>query len=343
MEKELKHKKALITGISGQVGSFLAEFLLEENYEVHGIVRRSSSGFLNNVEHIKKQLNLHFADMTDYNSLDKIIKEVEPDEIYNLAAQSHVSVIFQNPIYTHEVNSTGTLNLLEIIRTNKMKNVRFYQASTSELFGKVQETPQTEETQFHPRSPYGFSKLGAYWAVKNYREEYNIHASNGILYNAESERRGEMFVTRKITKTIANIMNGEEHHLNIGNLYVKRDWGYAKEFAKIIWLMLQQDTSDDYVIATGQLHTVREFIEKAFKCVKINIEWQGQGLNEVGVDSETKRMLVKVNEEFYRASDEYTLVGDYSKAKKKFGWKPKIKFKELVKLMMEHDMKGIEI
>lgn len=341
-------KRALITGITGQDGSYLAEFLLEKGYEVHGLVRRTSSITKERIEDIYKNLDLknknlylHYGDMTDSSSIQNIISIVRPDEIYNLAAMSQVGISFDIPEYTANCDGIGLLRLLEAVRKLKIDNVRIYQASTSELYGKVTETPQNEETPFNPQSPYGISKLYAYWISKNYRESYNMFICNGILFNHESERRGENFVTRKISLGIANIKNGGNESIKLGHLDSKRDWGYAKEYIESMWLMLQQDNPDDYVIATGETHTVREFVEEAFKLVGIEIRWMGGGIEEKGIDKEG-RILVEIDPRYFRPSEVEMLVGDPSKAKEKMGWEPKIKFKELVKLMVESDLKKWE-
>lgn len=339
-------KKALITGITGQDGSYLAELLLEKGYIVHGLVRRSSSFNRSRIEHIKfkdgeykDRFFLHYGDLTDSSNLNRILEKIEPEEIYNLAAQSHVKVSFEVPEYTAEVDAIGTLRLLDAIRETKI-GAKFYQASTSELFGKVQEIPQKETTPFYPRSPYAVAKLYAYWITVNYREAYNLFACNGILFNHESPRRGETFVTRKITLDIAKILKGEKDRLILGNLNAKRDWGYAGDYVEAMWLILQQDTPDDYVIATGETHSVREFCELAFKYVGIDIIWEGEGLEEKGIDKKTGKILVEVDPEYFRPTEVEFLLGDPTKAKQKLGWTPKVKFEELVKMMIEHDLKN---
>ena len=327
-------KVALITGATGQDGSYLAELLLEKGYEVHGIIRRSSLINTHRINHIYDKLKLHYGDLTDSTNLVRVIQLVQPDEIYNLGAQSHVKVSFEIPEYTGQVDALGTLRILEAVRLLGMESkTRIYQASTSEMFGKVQEIPQKETTPFYPRSPYGVAKLYGYWIVKNYRESYGLHASSGILFNHESPRRGETFVTRKITRGLSRISVGEQDILYLGNLNSKRDWGHAKDFVEAMWLMLQQDEPDDYVIATGEQYSVREFVEEAAPYFGMKIEWMGEGLNEVGIDKHTKRVVVKVSPKYFRPSEVETLLGDASKAKKKLGWKPKISFKQLVEDM----------
>ena len=327
-------KVALITGITGQDGSYLAELLLETGYEVHGIVRRSSLINTHRIDHIYENINLHYGDLTDATNLIGVIKKVKPDEIYNLGAQSHVKVSFEIPEYTGQVDGLGTLRILEAVRILGMENdVRIYQASTSELYGKVQEVPQTETTPFYPRSPYGVAKLYGFWIVKNYREAYGLHASSGILFNHESSRRGETFVTRKITRGLSRISVGSQDVLYLGNLDAKRDWGHAKDYAEAMWLMLQQDEPDDYVIATGEQHSVREFVEIAAPFFGLNIEWKGEGIEEEGVDKTTGRSIIKVSDKYFRPTEVDSLLGDASKAKEKLGWEPKITFKQLVEDM----------
>lgn len=335
-------KKALITGITGQDGSYLTELLLEKGYQVHGIVRRTSLFNRNRIEHLHSNPNLilHYGDMTDSSNLNRILEKVEPDEIYNLAAQSHVQVSFEVPEYTAEVDAVGTLRLLDAIKQTGVK-ARFYQASTSELYGKVQEVPQTEKTPFYPRSPYAVAKLYAYWAVVNYREAFGIHASNGILFNHESPRRGETFVTRKITLGVAGIVSGKMDRLVMGNLDAKRDWGYAPDYVEMMWMMLQQDEPDDYVVATNETHTVREFIEEAFKIVGKNIVWKGKGVDEKGYDEKTGKVLVEINPRYFRPTEVDLLIGNPAKAKEKLGWEPKVRFKELVKIMVEADLMNV--
>ena len=327
-------KVALITGITGQDGSYLAELLLETGYEVHGIVRRSSLINTHRIDHIYENINLHYGDLTDATNLIGVIKKVKPDEIYNLGAQSHVKVSFEIPEYTGQVDGLGTLRILEAVRILGMENdVRIYQASTSELYGKVQEVPQTETTPFYPRSPYGVAKLYGFWIVKNYREAYGLHASSGILFNHESSRRGETFVTRKITQGLSRISVGVQDVLYLGNLDAKRDWGHAKDYAEAMWLMLQQDEPDDYVIATGEQHSVREFVEIAAPFFGLNIEWKGKGIEEEGVDKITGRSIIKVSDKYFRPTEVESLLGDATKAKEKLGWEPKTTFKQLVEDM----------
>lgn len=345
-------KRALITGITGQDGSYLAEFLLEKGYEVHGIIRRSSSFNTGRIEHLyieelikdmhaKRKIYLHYGDMTDSTSLIRLIREVEPDEIYNLAAQSHVKVSFEVPEYTADTDGIGTLRMLEAIRFLGMeRKCRFYQASTSELYGKVVEVPQNENTPFYPRSPYAVAKLYAFWIVKNYREAYNMFAVNGILFNHESERRGETFVTRKITLAASRIAHGMQEKLYLGNLNAKRDWGYAKDYVECMWLMLQHDKPEDFVIATGETHSVREFCTLAFQYTGIDIEWQGVGIMEKGIDKRTGKTIIEVDPKYFRPTEVDLLLGDPSKAKKLLSWNPvKTPFPKLVKLMVESDMK----
>jgi GDPmannose 4,6-dehydratase len=347
-------KKALITGITGQDGSFLAEFLIEKGYEVHGILRRSSSFNTGRIEHLyldewvrdmkrSRLVNLHWGDMTDSSSLIRIIQTVQPDEIYNLAAQSHVKVSFDVPEYTADTDAVGTLRLLEAVRILGMeKKTRIYQASTSELFGLVQEVPQKETTPFYPRSPYGVAKLYGYWITRNYRESYGMYAVNGILFNHESERRGENFVTRKITLAACRIAQGHQDKLYLGNLSALRDWGYARDYVECMWLMLQQEKPDDYVIATGEQHTVREFCMLAFREAGINLGWEGEGLEEKGIDTATGKVLVEVDPKYFRPSEVQTLLGDPTKAKTELGWNPrKTSFENLVKIMVEHDMEFV--
>ena len=344
-------KTALITGINGQDGSYLAELLLEKGYQIHGIIRRSSTFNTERIEHLyieslikdlhsKQKIRLHYGDMTDSTNLIRLIQQIKPDEIYNLAAQSHVKVSFELPEYTAETDGIGTLRLLEAIRICGLEQkTKIYQASTSELFGKVQEIPQTETTPFYPRSPYGVAKIYAFWITKNYRESYNIFAVNGILFNHESERRGETFVTRKITLAAARIKHGLQEKLYLGNLNSLRDWGYAKDYVECMWLMLQQDVPEDYVIATGEQHSVREFCELAFKEVGITMIWEGTNENEKGICKETGRILIEVDPNYYRPAEVETLLGDPSKAKNQLGWNPtRTSFEELVKIMVQHDL-----
>jgi GDPmannose 4,6-dehydratase len=329
-------KKALITGITGQDGSYLAELLLEKGYEVHGIKRRSSSINSERIDHIYNDNNfiLHYGDLTDGTNLTRLIADIQPEEIYNLGAQSHVHVSFEIPEYTAQVDALGTLRILEAIRLLKLENkTRVYQASTSELYGLVQEVPQKENTPFYPRSPYGVAKLYGYWIVKNYRESYGIHASSGILFNHESPRRGETFVTRKIVKGLHNISCGNQDTLYLGNLNAKRDWGHAKDFVEAMWLMLQQDRPDDYVIATGEQYSIKEFIEACAPYFNMSIEWRGHGLNEVGIDKNTGNLVIEVDPKYFRPAEVDSLLGDATKAKSVLGWTPKHSFEQLVKDM----------
>ena len=327
-------KKAYITGITGQTGSYLSELLLEKGYEVHGMIRRSSSFNTSRIDGIFDNLNLHYGDMTDSISIFNHIKEIQPDEIYNLAAQSHVKVSFEIPLYTADVDAMGTLRIIESVRTLGLdKKTKIYQASTSELYGLVQEIPQKETTPFYPRSPYGVAKLYAYWISKNYRESYDMWISNGILFNHESPRRGETFVTRKIIRALSKISVGLQDVLELGNLNAKRDWTHARDSAEAMWLMLQQDEPDDYVIATGEQYSVREFVDEAAPYFGMKIEWMGEGLDEVGYDWNTKKVVIKVNPKYFRPAEVETLLGDASKAKEKLGWEPKISFKQLVEDM----------
>ena len=337
-------KNALITGITGQDGSYLAEFLLEKGYDVHGIVRRSSQPTTQRIDHVLDKITLHFGDMTDFSSLVSVIKEIKPNEIYNLAAQSHVQVSFDVPEYTADVDALGTIRILEAIKTSGFENyTKFYQASTSELYGKVQEVPQTETTPFYPRSPYGVAKQYAYWMTINYRESYGMFAINGILFNHESERRGIEFVTRKITIAVSRIAKGIQEKLYLGNLSAKRDWGYAKDYVECMWLMMQHDIPEDFVIATGEYHSVREFTTLAFKEVGIQIKWIGEGLEERAIDIDTKKPLVEVDPEHFRPAEVEELLGDPTKAKNLLGWNPnKTSFEELVKIMIQGDMKNLE-
>ena len=330
----MKGKIALITGISGQDGSYLAELLLEKGYEVHGIIRRSSSINTNRINHIYDDINLHYGDLTDSTNIVRVIQKVQPDEIYNLGAQSHVKVSFEMPEYTADVDAVGTLRILEAVRLLGMEDrVRIYQASTSELYGLVQETPQKETTPFYPRSPYGVAKLYGYWITKNYREAYGMYACTGILFNHESPRRGETFVTRKITRALYRISVGLQDCLYLGNLNARRDWGHAKDFVEAMWLMLQQDTPDDYVIATGTQYSVREFVEEAAPYFGMKIVWEGKGLDEVGINKNTGKPIIRVDSKYFRPAEVETLLGDASKAKENLGWGPKISFKQLVEDM----------
>jgi len=339
-------KKALITGVTGQDGSYLAEFLLEKGYEVHGIKRRSSSFNTGRIDHLFHDLHekdvkfiLHYGDMTDSSSLINLIQKIQPDEIYNLAAQSHVAVSFEQPVYTANSDGLGTLRVLEAIRLLGMeKKVRFYQAATSELFGKVQETPQRETTPFYPRSPYGVAKLYAYWITVNYREAYDMYACNGILFNHESPVRGETFVTRKITRGLARIKLGLQDCLYLGNLHARRDWGHARDYVEMQWLMLQQDEPEDYVIGTGEQHSVKEFVETAADNLGIKLSWQGEGLDEEAISMETGKVIVKIDPRYFRPAEVDTLLCDPTKAKEKLGWVPKTSFSELVKEMTEADL-----
>ncbi|XP_050542804.1 GDP-mannose 4,6 dehydratase [Daktulosphaira vitifoliae] len=346
-KEDFNKKVALITGITGQDGSYLAEFLLNKGYEVHGIIRRSSTFNTSRIEHLyldpkshrEGKMKLHYGDMTDSSCLVKIIGSVKPREIYNLAAQSHVKISFDLSEYTAEVDAVGTLRLLDAIRTCQLEsNVRFYQASTSELYGKVVEIPQKETTPFYPRSPYACAKLYGYWIVTNYREAYNMYACNGILFNHESPRRGENFVTRKITRSVAKIALGLLDCIQLGNLDSKRDWGHAKDYVEAMWLMLQQEVPQDFVIATGKMHSIREFVEKAFQHIGKNIIWEGEGLNEIGKEECTSIIRVRVNSKYFRPTEVELLLGDASKAKNILGWEPKVNFDQLVYDMMEADL-----
>ena len=354
MQQQDNRKVALITGITGQDGSYLAEFLISKGYEVHGLLRRSSSFNTGRIEHLyldewvrdmKKQrlINLHWADMTDSSSLIRVINEIRPTEIYNLAAQSHVKVSFDVPEYTAETDAVGVLRLLEAVRICHLEHeCRIYQASTSELFGKVQEVPQRETTPFYPRSPYSVAKLYGFWIMKNYRESYDMYCCNGILFNHESERRGENFVTRKITLAACRIAQGYQDKLYLGNLGARRDWGYARDYVECMWLILQQPEPDDFVIATGEMHTVREFATLAFREVGIELEWRGEGVDEKGCDKSTGRVLVEVDPKYFRPAEVEQLLGDPTKAKQTLGWNPrKTSFEELVHIMVEHDMKFV--
>ena len=335
-------KTALITGITGQDGAYLSELLLEKGYEVHGTIRRHSTSCTERIDHLiaADKITLHYGDLTDSNNLSALIKKISPDEVYNLAAQSHVGISFEVPEYTAEVTGVGTIKILEAIRQVNPK-IKFYQASTSELFGGLPETaPQSETTPFHPRSPYAAAKLYSYWITVNYREAYGMFACNGILFNHESPRRGADFVTRKITVALAKILAGKQEKLSLGNLNAKRDWGFAGDYVKGMWLMLQQDKPDDYVLATGETHTVREFVELAFEQVGIKINWQGTGVDEKGYCAKTGKLLVDVNPKFFRPAEVDLLLGDPSKAEKNLGWQREISFKELVKIMVESDLKN---
>lgn len=347
-------KKALITGVTGQDGSYLAEFLLEKGYEVHGIIRRSSSYNLDRIESLVNEeieglnnqdnFHLHYGDITDTSNVIRLTSEIRPDEIYNLGAQSHVKVSFDVPEYTADVDGVGTLRILEAVRILGLtETTRIYQASTSELYGKVQEVPQKETTPFYPRSPYGVAKIYGFWITKNYRESYNMFAVNGILFNHESERRGETFVTRKITLAAARIAQEKQETLYLGNLDSLRDWGYAKDYVECMWLILQHDKPEDFVIATGEMHTVREFTTLAFKHVGIELEWVGEGVEEKGIDKATGKVLVAVDPKFFRPAEVEQLLGDPTKAKTLLGWNPtKTSFEELVRIMVEEDMKKVK-
>ncbi|MDD3703981.1 MAG: GDP-mannose 4,6-dehydratase [Lentisphaerae bacterium] len=341
-------KKALITGITGQDGSYLAELLLSKGYEVHGIIRRASSFNTKRIDHLYKdphlegvRLFLHYGDLTDSSNLNRLIEKVQPCEIYNLGAQSHVQVSFEVPEYSADADALGVLRLLDAIRETGIK-ARFYQASTSELYGKVQEVPQTETTPFYPRSPYAVAKQYGFWIVKNYREAYGLHASNGILFNHESPRRGETFVTRKITMAAARIHRGLQDCLYMGNIDARRDWGYAPDYVKMMWMMLQQEEPDDYVVATGEMHTVREFIEKTFSCIGHKIEWLGTNVDEIGIDSSTGKTIIRIDPRYFRPAEVEQLLGNPAKAKTKLGWEPEVKFDQLVKIMIEGDLRLLD-
>jgi len=338
-------KKALITGVTGQDGSYLAELLLDKDYEVHGLVRRSSTFNRGRIESLRNHskttgnLQLHYGDMTDFSSLNRLIAQIQPDEVYNLAAQSHVGISFEIPDYTAQADAMGALKILEAIKNGDQKNkIRFYQASSSEMYGKAMESPQKETTPFYPRSPYGVAKLYAHWITINYREAYRLFACSGILFNHESPRRGENFVTRKITLTLAQILKGQQERLSLGNLDAKRDWGYAKDYVEGMWMMLQQDEPDDYILATQEQHSVREFVELAFGYCGVKLDWQGSGINEQGIDKSTGRVLVDVNPKYFRPTEVDNLMGNFTKARTQLAWSPKTSFKELVKMMVEHDL-----
>lgn len=340
-------KKALITGITGQDGSYLAELLLEKNYQVHGMIRRASYFNRRRIDHLYKDphgkstnLFLHYGDMTDSSNMNRMLERIQPDEIYNLAAQSHVKVSFEVPEYTADVDATGTLRLLDCIRESGIKT-RFYQASTSELYGKVQQVPQSEKTPFYPRSPYAVAKLYSYWIVINYREAYNLHASNGILFNHESPRRGENFVTRKITIGAAEIKTGKKECLYMGNIDSKRDWGYAPDYVRAMWMILQHESPSDYVVATGEMHTVREFIEKAFHIMGMPIQWEGSGADEVGIDKNSNKVVVRIDPRYYRPTEVEQLLGDATKAREILGWKPTVTFEQLIEIMVKADYDAI--
>jgi GDPmannose 4,6-dehydratase len=341
-------KVALITGVTGQDGSYLVEFLLKKGYQVYGVVRRNSTLFKTRIDHLQEynraradSFKLVYGDLTDASNLSYLLHQIQPDEIYNLGAQSHVRISFDVPIYTVDTNAIGTLRLLEAIRSLK-KEVRFYQASSSEMFGKVAEIPQTENTPFHPRSPYGCSKVFGYQITRNYRESYGLFGCNGILFNHESPRRGENFVTRKITKALARMKNGSDEILFLGNLDAKRDWGYAGDYVEAMWLMLQQDKPDDYVIATGETHSVRHFLEEACKVAGIKVASRGSGINEEYINLETGKVIVKIDPIYFRPAEVDYLQGDASKARQKLGWRPRVTFKELVKMMVEQDLNSPE-
>lgn len=340
-------KVALITGITGQDGSYLSEILLEKGYDIHGIVRRTSQYNRGRIEAIRekalnsgKVFDLHYGDLGDSSSLHRIISICKPTEVYNLAAQSHVGVSFEEPEYTTDIDGTGVLRILEALRQIRL-DCRFYQASTSELYGKVHQIPQTEETPFHPRSTYSVAKMYGFWIVKHYREAYGFHASNGILFNHESPRRGENFVTRKITYSLARILAGKQKVLKLGNLEAKRDWGYAKDYCYMMWRMLQEQKPDDYVVATGEAHSVREFVELASGIAGFDMIWEGEGVNEKGIDRNTNRVIVQVDPNYYRPAEVDFLLGDPSKAQKKLGWVPRVKFEQLVEIMMKADMESV--
>lgn len=345
---DCRGRVALITGITGQDGSYLTEQLLEKGYTVHGMVRRSSSFNRGRIEHLyldpeigNERLFLHYGDLTDSSNLNRLLEKVGPDEIYNLGAQSHVKVSFEVPEYTAEVDAIGTLRFLDAIKEVGLKDkVRFYQASTSELYGKVREVPQTETTPFHPRSPYGVAKLYGFWIIVNYRESYGLHASNGILFNHESPRRGEAFVTRKITRSVARIRHGQQSVLRLGNLDAKRDWGYAPEYTEGMWRILQNETADDFVLATNETHTVRAFADEAFRHAGMPLEWRGSAEEEVGIDS-SGTVRVAVDPAYYRPAEVDLLIGDYSKARKELGWEPKTRFTDLVRMMVEADLEEV--
>lgn len=334
-------KKALITGVTGQDGSYLAELLLEKGYEVYGIMRRKSVVDYGNVDHIKDKIHFIYADMTDLVSLVRAMQISQADEVYNLAAQSFVATSWEQPLATADIDAVGVTNMLEAIRMVKPE-AHFYQAATSEMFGKVQEMPQTEKTPFYPRSPYGVAKLYGFWITKNYRESFDMFACSGILFNHESERRGKEFVTRKITYAVARIKQGVQEHIELGNLDAKRDWGHAKDYVHAMWMLLQNDKPEDYVIATNETRTVREFVETAFKHVDIEIQWEGEGVNEVGKDKATGKVLVKVNPEFFRPAEVEVLLGNPAKAETELGWKREISFAEMVERMVKNDMKIVE-
>ncbi len=341
-------KKALITGITGQDGSYLAELLLSKGYEVHGMIRRASTFNTSRIDHLYKdphhkdvRLFLHYGDLTDSSNLNRMIEKINPCEIYNIGAQSHVQVSFEVPEYSADADALGVLRILDAIKEIGV-NARFYQASTSELFGKVQEVPQSENTPFYPRSPYAVAKQYGFWITKNYREAYGLHASNGILFNHESPRRGETFVTRKITMAVARIHRGLQDCFYMGNINARRDWGYAKDYVKMMWMMLQQPMPDDYVIATGEMHTVREFIEESFACIGRPIEWRGKGMDEVGIDMTTGKTVIRIDPRYFRPAEVEQLLGNPAKAKAMLNWEPEVKFHELVKIMTEGDLRLLD-
>ena len=342
-------KKAFITGVTGQDGSYLAEFLLDKGYEVHGMVRRSSLEQKLRIDHLYKgvdshelDFHVHYGDMTDSSNIMRLLQQIQPDEVYNLAAQSHVRISFDIPEYTANADAVGSLRILEAIRILGLeKKTKYYQASTSELYGKVQEIPQKETTPFYPRSPYGVAKIYSYWLTINYREAYDIYACNGILFNHESPRRGNSFVTKKIAESVTKIKAGKLTKMRLGNLDAKRDWGYAKDYVEAMWLMLQQDIAEDFVISTGETHTVREFVEKAFKRIDIDISWKGSGVDEVGYDNKTDQVLVTIDPYYFRPTEVDILIGDATKAKQKLNWEAKVKFEELVDIMMDYELSKI--
>jgi len=344
MVNNMENKKALITGITGQDGSYLAELLLEKGYEVHGLIRRASTFNTGRIDHLYQdphvhgvRLFLHYGDLSDASNISRLLEKIKPDEIYHLGAQSHVKVSFDMPEYTADVTGIGTLRLLDAIRESEIKT-KFYQASSSEMFGKVAETPQTENTPFYPRSPYGCAKVFSYWITKNYRESYNLFACNGILFNHESPRRGETFVTRKVTRGLVRIKLGMDKKLYLGNLEAKRDWGYAKDYVEGMWKMLQQPEPDDYLLATGETHSVREFVEEAAKNLGISLVWQGTGLEEKGINKNTGEVIIEIDPKYFRPAEVDVLIGDYKKAKEKLDWEPRVKFHELVKIMVEAEL-----
>lgn len=334
-------KKALITGITGQDGSYLAELLLSKNYEVHGIIRRSSNFNTKRIEHLYNKLTLHYGDITDSLNIDNIISKIKPDEIYHLGAQSHVKVSFELPEYTGQVDALGTLRLLEAVKKH-CPNSKIYNAVTSEMYGEVKEIPQTENTPFNPRSPYGVAKVYSYWICKNYRESFNMFISNGILFNHESERRGDTFVTQKIVKGLVDVIKNKKEKLFLGNLYSKRDWGYAPDYVEGMWLMLQQEKSDDYVLATNKTYSIKQFVEECCKNLNIKYKWVGEGVDEKLVDIEKNKVIIEIDKKYFRPSEVDLLIGDYSKAKKVLGWEPKTHFEELIKKMISGYLKNYE-